>query len=173
MFRLAQSRCGLDQRIEHRLWVKNRAADYLEHFGGRRLLLQRFAELSTARLHLVEQADVLDGDDRLVGERGNKLDLLGGERLRRRSCDRKCPYRASLSQKRNRENGPVTAHLLGLTISVFRIGQHIGDMNRSVLDCRPPDCRPWTRRNRMLGEVFFKVARKPVQRACTVELTVT
>src|SRR6266536_2063928 len=72
--------------------------------------------------------------------RGNKLDLLGGEWLRRRSCDRKCPYRASLSQKRNCENGPVTAHLLGLTISVFRIGQHIGDMNRSVLDCRPPDC---------------------------------
>src|SRR5262245_40699421 len=48
------------------------AADDLEHVGGRRLLLQRFAQL-------IKQPGVLDGDHRLVGERGQQLDLLVGE----------------------------------------------------------------------------------------------
>ena len=44
----------------------------LQHLRGRGLLLQRFAQL-------VEQPGVLDGDDRLVGESGDQLDLLVGE----------------------------------------------------------------------------------------------
>ena len=59
--RLAQPRCRLDQRIEHRLQIEGRAADDLEHVGGGGLLLQRFAQL-------VEQAGILDGDDGLVSE---------------------------------------------------------------------------------------------------------
>src|SRR4029077_11641734 len=42
----AQARCGLDQGVEDRLQVKGRAADDLEHIGGGRLLLQRFAQLT-------------------------------------------------------------------------------------------------------------------------------
>ena len=37
---LAQPHGKFNQRIEHRLQVKGRPADYLEHFRGRRLLLQ-------------------------------------------------------------------------------------------------------------------------------------
>ena len=62
----------LDQRIEHGLQIEGRAADDLEHVGGGGLLLQRFAQL-------VEQPRVLDGDDGLVGEGGDQLDLLVGE----------------------------------------------------------------------------------------------
>ena len=51
----------LDQRAEHRLQIKGRAADDLEHVGGGGLLLQRLAQL-------VEQARILDGDDGLTGE---------------------------------------------------------------------------------------------------------
>jgi hypothetical protein len=43
LIRLAQQRRRLDQRIEHRLEIEGRAADDLEHLGGRGLLLQRFA----------------------------------------------------------------------------------------------------------------------------------
>src|SRR5215469_520002 len=51
---------------------QSRAADDLEHVGGRGLLLQRFAQL-------VEQARVLDSDDGLLCEMAHKLDLLVGE----------------------------------------------------------------------------------------------
>ena len=53
--------------------IEGGAADHLEHVGGGGLLLQRFAQL-------IEQARVLDGDDRLAGEARDQLDLLVGER---------------------------------------------------------------------------------------------
>src|SRR5215468_5073378 len=71
---VAQTNCRLDQRIQYRLQVEGRAADYLEHVGSGGLLLQRFAQL-------VEQARVLDGDDRLAGEVRDQLNLLVGEWL--------------------------------------------------------------------------------------------
>ena len=61
-----------NKRIEHGLQVESRAADDLEHIGGRGLLLQRFAQL-------VEQPRVLDGDDGLGGEVLHQFDLLVGE----------------------------------------------------------------------------------------------
>ena len=57
-----------DERIEHDLQIEGRAADDLENVGGGGLLLQRFAQF-------VEQARIFDGDDRLFGEVGDKLDL--------------------------------------------------------------------------------------------------
>ena len=72
--RFAQSCCRLDQRIEHRLQIESRATDDLEHVGGGALLLQRFAQL-------VEQTRVLDGDDSLIREVLDQLDLLVGERM--------------------------------------------------------------------------------------------
>src|SRR5262249_18672487 len=58
---------------EHRLEIETRAANDLEYVGGGGLLLQRFAEL-------VEQPRILDGNDGLVGEILNQVDLLVGER---------------------------------------------------------------------------------------------
>ena len=52
----------------------------LQDFGGRRLLLQGLGEFPRALLLRLEQPHVLDGDGRLVGEGGDKLDLLLGER---------------------------------------------------------------------------------------------
>jgi hypothetical protein len=71
---LAQPGCGLNQCIEHGLEIERRAADNLEHVGGRSLLLQRLPQL-------VEQAHVLDCNNGLGGERGYKLDLFLRERL--------------------------------------------------------------------------------------------
>ena len=46
----------------------------------RRLMLQRFGEFRVALLQFFEQPHVLDGDDRLVGEGFEQLDLSVGER---------------------------------------------------------------------------------------------
>src|SRR5260370_36231768 len=70
--RFAETRCRLSKRIQNGLQIEGRAADDLEHIGGGGLLLQRFAQL-------VKQARVLDGDDGLIGEVCDQLDLLLGE----------------------------------------------------------------------------------------------
>ena len=68
--RLAKPDRQFDQCVQHCLQVEGRAADDLEHVGGRGLLLQRLAQL-------VEQPSILDGDDGLSGEVGEQLNLLG------------------------------------------------------------------------------------------------
>src|SRR5205807_1317773 len=70
--RFAETRCRLNKRVQNGLQIEGRAADDLEHIGGGGLLLQRFAQL-------VKQARVLDGDDGLIGEVCDQLDLLLGE----------------------------------------------------------------------------------------------
>src|SRR5262249_20418627 len=58
---IAQPRRRPDKGTRHRLQVKSRAADDLQHVGGGGLLLQGFPQL-------VKQAGVLDGDDSLLRE---------------------------------------------------------------------------------------------------------
>ena len=84
----------------------------LQHFGGRGLLLQRLGQLARPRLHLVEQPHVLDRDHRLVGEGGDKLDLLVGEGSHRSAHQHDHADRHSLAQQRNAEHGARTASLL-------------------------------------------------------------
>ena len=60
----------LQHGCEHRLKIAGRAADNLEHFRRGSLLFQRFAQLPRALLLRLEQARVLDRDDRLVSEGG-------------------------------------------------------------------------------------------------------
>src|SRR6267142_632219 len=48
--------------------------------GGGRLLLQRLGEVAITSLQLVEESNVLDGDDRLVGKGLEELDLALRER---------------------------------------------------------------------------------------------
>ena len=79
----ANPRRALDDGIEHRLHVRRRAADDAEHLGCCRLMLQRLAQFCIALLQFLEQPDVLDSDDRLIGEGLDKLDLLVGERSQR------------------------------------------------------------------------------------------
>src|SRR5262249_30050351 len=69
---LEKARRRFDECVEHRLQIKGRAADDLEHVGSRGLLLQGLAQL-------VEQARVLNGDDSLAGEVLDQLDLFVGE----------------------------------------------------------------------------------------------
>ena len=106
---LANARGVLQHGLEYRRQLAGRAGNDLQHLGGCGLLLQRFAQLARARLHLVEQAHVLDRDHRLVGEGGDELDLPVGEwaNLVTRQYDH--ADRAAFAQERNAENGPIIA----------------------------------------------------------------
>ena len=72
--RVAQPDGALHDRIEHRLHVRRRARDHAQDLACGGLPLQRL-------LRLVEQPDVLDGNDRLVGKRLEERNLLGRERM--------------------------------------------------------------------------------------------
>ena len=82
-----KARCGfaqpdrvLGQRLEDRLEIEGGPADHLEQLARRRLLLERHPQLAVASLQLGEQADVLDGDDGLVGEGLSSSICLSRER---------------------------------------------------------------------------------------------
>ena len=72
-------RAGQD-RLEHRIEFARRAADDLEHLGSRGLMPQGLSQVFGARLHLIEQARILDRDYGLVGEGLQQFDLALRER---------------------------------------------------------------------------------------------
>ena len=71
----AQSRRVLDECLQHGLKVERRTADHLQDLARRGLLVEGLGEVAVARLQLLEEPDVLDGDHRLVGERLEERDL--------------------------------------------------------------------------------------------------
>src|SRR5215472_1220746 len=79
--RIAEAHRVCQHSLEYRFELARRARDDLENLRRRGLLLQRLAQL-------VEQAGTLDGDDGLLGEIANQLDLIVGERLRLLAVDK-------------------------------------------------------------------------------------
>ena len=80
MFGAAQTCGGRYKSVEHRLKIESRAADDLQHLGGRGLLVQCLGQLVCALLLRIEEAHVLDGDHRLIGEGPQQPDLAVGKR---------------------------------------------------------------------------------------------
>jgi hypothetical protein len=78
--RREQPLATVEDLVEHRLGVGDRAADDLQDRGRGRLLLERL-------LGLVEQARVLDRDHRLVGEGAQQPLLLVVKRAQVRAAD--------------------------------------------------------------------------------------
>jgi hypothetical protein len=72
-----------DGILQHgcKYWLKitGSPADNLEHLRGSRLLLQRFAKLTSALLFGLEQADILNGDHGLIGKCLDESDFLAVE----------------------------------------------------------------------------------------------
>src|SRR6516225_10125534 len=54
--------------FKHRLKVKRRAADDLQHFRRGGLLFQGFGEVGCALAQFVQQSRILNGDDGLIGK---------------------------------------------------------------------------------------------------------
>ena len=73
-------------RVEDGLHVGGGPADDAEHFGRGGLVLQRLPQGAIALLELVEQPHVFDGDDGLIREGLDELDLALGK-----GCDLQAP----------------------------------------------------------------------------------
>jgi hypothetical protein len=107
----ADAGCARQHCLEHRLQLARRAADDLQDLRGRGLLLQRLAQLARARLHLVKQPRVFDGDHRLVGKGGEQPDLLLRERLDLGAYQRNDADRVSFSQKWHAEHSSISSRM--------------------------------------------------------------
>ena len=101
----ANPRRALDDGVEDRLHVRGRAADDAEHFGRRRLMLQRFAQFRVALLDLLKQPHVLDGDYCLVCKGFEKTDLFVGKRSNFRASNKDPADGNALAQQRRCKNG--------------------------------------------------------------------
>src|SRR5688572_21183837 len=66
---------ALDDGIEDRLHVRRRAADDAEHLGRCGLMLQGLAQFGVTCFDLLEQTNILNGNNCLVGESSHQLDL--------------------------------------------------------------------------------------------------
>jgi hypothetical protein len=86
------------------LQVERRAADDLEYLGGRRLLLQRFAQVFGARAQLTKQPRVFDCDDGLSRELFQERYLLLRETRRLLAKDHDIADHLIVLQERNGEN---------------------------------------------------------------------
>ena len=100
-------------------------------------IFERARQFAGARLHLVEQADILDGDTGLVGERLDELDLPRREVPHFGSRQREHADRRAFPQDRNAQDGPVAAELLELRCPVFRVGEHVRNMDGSRFEGHP------------------------------------
>ena len=127
---IAQGHGATHDCIEDRLDVGRRAGNDAQDLGGGRLLLEGHAQVGVARLQLLEQPHVLDGDDGLVGEGLEQLDLLVRERPGLDSIDRDRPDRATLTQHRHRQHAPDSHDTNPLVSPVLRILAHVGYVNR-------------------------------------------
>ena len=99
--RCTETHGALRDSLQHRLELGRRPGDDPKNVRGRRLAVERGCQIAVARLQLLEQADVLDGDHRLVGEGFEECDLPLRERSRRVSTHRERADRLSITQQRH------------------------------------------------------------------------
>src|SRR5262249_40788658 len=66
-------------RVEHRLDISLRLTNDTQNVTGGGLLVQSGGKVTVARLQLLEQANVLNGDHRLIGESIQQRDLSLGK----------------------------------------------------------------------------------------------
>src|SRR4029453_17357630 len=133
--------CGaLHNRVEYRLDLSLRAADYVQNAAGCSLILKRFLQLSLAGLLCLEQPRVLDGDHGLVGEGLEQIYLSVGERANLCAPDGNYANCLCRAQQRNAEYGAVTestSKFAALRIFIH-LGLLIGEVDRSPVEDRTP-----------------------------------
>src|SRR6516164_285850 len=130
--------------VRHQLGVAQdsieRRAQLVAHIGEElRFVLACLFKLPTLVLYLVEQPHVLDGYARLVGEGGGQVDLLVGEWANGLTHQDDSTDRMVFAQQRYAEDRAKPDLLLHFPISIFRISQDIGDLDRFAFEYRSPD----------------------------------
>src|SRR5205823_12200797 len=100
-----------------------------------RLRVQRGGQLAVARLELGEEADVLDGDDRLVGKGLEQPDLTVGERSHLCPGDEDPADGTAFAQQRYRERTSPPEGVSKIQMPILGIALDIGNMSdRAVQD---------------------------------------
>ena len=94
-----------DDCPEHRLEIECRLADDPQHITGRGLTIERV-------FRLVEEADVLDSDDRLIGKGLDELDLAVGERAHLVPSERDHAKKDALPCHRDSKHGAESTDFL-------------------------------------------------------------
>ena len=97
---------------------------------------QRLGQLARARLHLLEQPHVLDGDDRLVGEGLEQLDLLVAERATSVRRMHQRADRVALAQQRHGEHRP-DAEPTRQHLTVRKLVSAVGSTSWTWIGARP------------------------------------
>ena len=136
--------------------VEGRPADDLEHVGGRRLLLQCLGEIACPGPHLVEQAGVLDCNDRLVCESLNEFDLTERKSTGFGAHQRKHAVHFAVANERRSKDGPIVADPGTLAKVVVWVGQDIRNVYRLARHHHPAADRFLAGLERMLLCVFDK-----------------
>ena len=132
----ASQRSGsrFDQRLQHHLKIKGRAADDLEHVGGGGLLLQRLTQF-------VEQPGVLDGDDRLRSKVRDQLDLLVAKRSYLLAIDDDAAEQLALLEHWHQQHCPRPSAVdqgddTRFAFDVAPFCSEIGNVNDRFRDCQ-------------------------------------
>ena len=115
------NRLGYD-RLQHHVEIKRRI-DRLADFPERLQFADRACKLGRARLHFLEETDILDRDHGLVGEGGEQLDLLLVERPHFDATDSAMvPIGFALAQQRHGKDGPVALSTASAWLTDIRSG---------------------------------------------------
>ena len=114
--------------------------DDAQDLAGGRLLLERLGEVAVPGLQLLEEADVLDGDDGLGGEGLEELDLLVGERAELHAAEQDRADRHPLAQEGSGERGSVAVPLrVGRALRELGVGRgEIVHVDELPIDHGPP-----------------------------------
>ena len=119
-----------------------------------------------ARLHLLEQPRVLDGDDGLVGERLQKLDVFLAERMHNLAGQNDCTNHTAFTRERHSDRGAVSANSSPMLHDV-RLGWNglnIRYVNRLGFEHGATKRRLPSRHERSTAHEFIEFARMTVAR---------
>src|SRR5215831_15671949 len=104
-----------DHRVKHWLELSRRARDDAEDLACRCLLLERFGEVVVTVLQLLEQASVLNRNNRLIRKSRDQINLSGGKRTGVRSEDDDNTDWNTLSKQRHAKHRSEVHELLGVS----------------------------------------------------------
>ncbi len=125
-----------DDGLEHRLDVERRADGPADLAQGRQLL-NRLGQLARARLELLEEADVLNGDDGLVGEGLQECDLRGRETARGCSRDHDRADHLRLPKHRHAQSPAPAPNPCGVLVPILRVSHHVFEVDDRAAADRP------------------------------------
>ena len=117
-----------------------------------------------------EQAHVLDGDHRLVGKGGQKLDLLVVERPYVAAHQGDHTDRRPLTHERNAEQGTKVAQFPGIRPGIFGVIFHIGDLGDFAFEQGPSGDRSSLELNRNILDIIGKFTGEAVGSGAIEEL---